>query len=134
MKTYGAINPKQIIDLFNMRAKIADHLPYKSGKDKLANEREAVTWRAAADILDNTEFVGWTEGKRVGELIPGQPAPEPEEPAKRDAVTLSLEDARDILAALSRKQAVESAANFLQPRETHKRALAAIRAAIGNPI
>lgn len=66
-KTYGAINPQQIIDLFEMRAKIAggaaNHATTQ--KDNALHTREAATWRTAADILRNTEFVGWTHDSRI---------------------------------------------------------------------
>ena len=140
-KTYGAINPQQIISLFEMRAKIADTQANAAHQQRSAAQwkTEAATWTAAADILANTEFVGWTEGKRVGELAPADvtlaeaieaaiatPETASVEPSR---VYLTIDAARMILAALERPQAIESAAKYMLPRENHAQALASIREA-----
>jgi len=57
MKSYGAISPVQIIDLFEIRAKLA----LFDGEQPTLAEREAKVWREAADLLRNTEFVGWNQ-------------------------------------------------------------------------
>ena len=59
-KTYGAVSPEQIIELFEMKAKIA--LMSASEQLKVSAEVEARTWREAADLLRRTEFVGWNGG------------------------------------------------------------------------
>jgi hypothetical protein len=71
-KLYSTTNPQAIIDVFEQRAKIADggvsRASTRAAKESYRSE--AITWRAAADILRNTEFVGWNvvdEATRNGE-------------------------------------------------------------------
>jgi hypothetical protein len=60
-KLYNAANPQQIIDVFEHNASNAERMARNQTKVKehALYAREASTWRAAADILRNTEFVGW---------------------------------------------------------------------------
>lgn len=61
-KLYNATNPQEIIDQFERMAKQAEVRSVGAAitqSERRASRREMVTWRAAADILRNTEFVGW---------------------------------------------------------------------------
>jgi hypothetical protein len=55
-KSYGAISPDQIIELFEMRARLCDLM---ANSVNPAHKAEASVWKEAADILRRTEFVGW---------------------------------------------------------------------------
>lgn len=62
MKTqlYSATNPQAIIDQFERRAKATeDRAKHEPKLVARLCRAEGITWRAAADILRNTEFVGW---------------------------------------------------------------------------
>jgi hypothetical protein len=50
----GATTPQQIIDFFEMKAKIIE----RAAPERVA---EAQVWREAAEILQHTEFVGWQD-------------------------------------------------------------------------
>lgn len=61
-KLYRATNPQQIIDHFERMAKIAEVSSVGAAygvQERALYKREAVTWQAAADILRQTEFIGW---------------------------------------------------------------------------
>ncbi len=135
MKQYGATNPEQIIFMFEMRAKIADSAGLSFA---------ATAWREAADILRNTEFVGWTPGERIvaditdpledyteftdGSVKIGDKLLTATEAVP--SVFLSIHAANTILAALERPQAVESARKYMKPRERHATAITELRAAL----
>lgn len=56
VKTYGVQNVQGLIDIFEARAKVADR------RNELAKDNpEGRAWRAAIDILNETEFVGWKQ-------------------------------------------------------------------------
>ena len=55
-KSYGAISPEQIIELFEMRAKLCELM---GNSVSPTYKTEATVWREAADLLRRTEFVGW---------------------------------------------------------------------------
>ena len=60
-KTYQATTQQQIVDVFEMWANRAQAAvdSATTAKQKALERREATTWRCAADILRNTECVGW---------------------------------------------------------------------------
>lgn len=69
MKLYSTTNPQAIINMFEIQAKAAEGAAtHKSVRQRDLFKREAVTWRAAADILRNTEFVGWNVGMIVDDV------------------------------------------------------------------
>jgi hypothetical protein len=59
-QAYGVLNPQQLIDLFQMRARSLDLVPSVEAKAK------ADVWREAAELLRNTEFVGWKDKVALG--------------------------------------------------------------------
>jgi hypothetical protein len=148
-KTYGATNPEQIISLFEMRANVVMR-PASATMGTRAQVAAArateYTWKEAADILRNTEFVGWTTGTPVVEtndLDRVEEIKNSNTPADRLAwdrlqtaaaatpsAFLSLDDAKLILEALTRPNAIESARKYMGPRENHAAAIAAIKAAV----
>ena len=71
-KLYSTTNPQGLIDLFEMRAKREDDIANRETKRSqvmLTTQAAANTWRAAADIIRNTEFVGWLhDGMTVDEI------------------------------------------------------------------
>lgn len=62
-KTYEALNPEQLARLFEMRADIAKRFADTDNvsKMRIAWKTEESTWREAAYIVRNTEFVGWND-------------------------------------------------------------------------
>jgi hypothetical protein len=59
-KSYGILNPSQLIELFEMRARLADLMA--SSISPLQHHKAAgEVWREAADIVRHTEFVGWKD-------------------------------------------------------------------------
>lgn len=71
-KTYGALNPEQLANLFTMRAAIALRRSLIAETKTLEREFEIErsTWAEAAEIIRNTEFVGWDAASRIVEEIP----------------------------------------------------------------
>lgn len=52
MKSYGVISVEQLVERFEIRARLANSI------DAVA---EARVWREAAEYLRDIEFVGWTQ-------------------------------------------------------------------------
>jgi hypothetical protein len=61
MKTYGATSPEQVAALFDMRAAIAEKAVFEQGSKIHATklQTEATTWREAAAMIRDIEFVNW---------------------------------------------------------------------------
>jgi hypothetical protein len=60
MKSYGITNPEQLIELFEMRARLAALMA--SSISPMPNNRTAAdVWREAADVVRSVEFVGWPD-------------------------------------------------------------------------
>ena len=57
-KSYGVLNQEQIIELFEMRARLAD---LQASSIAPVHKVEAAVWREAADLLKRMEFVGWKD-------------------------------------------------------------------------
>jgi hypothetical protein len=53
-KRLGVRTPQEIIEFFEMRARIIEH----AAPDRMA---EALVWREAAEVLQDTEFLGWKD-------------------------------------------------------------------------
>ncbi|RUW55590.1 hypothetical protein EOA32_00800 [Mesorhizobium sp. M1A.F.Ca.ET.072.01.1.1] len=70
-KLYRATNPQQIIDVFERNASNAEKMAEKQTKVKehALYAREASAWRAAAEILRNTEFAGWIGEPQPSDLL-----------------------------------------------------------------
>lgn len=62
MKLYRADSPTDLADVFKHMAKNAFGASQRVGMTKIEREkaqREHVIWTQAANMVENTEFVGW---------------------------------------------------------------------------